>query len=217
MNSAEARALRDGGRAFGIEIEPDAAERIGRFLDVLSTWNERLRLTAERDVRLIIERHVLDSLAAVPYLPVAGLTVDLGSGGGFPGIILGCVRPGLDLVLLDARRRKVSFLREAIRTIPLGRARAVELRAEAAATDPDLAVGAALVVGRGLRLDVFLTLAAPLLGASGRIVAMQTPGTAADAQLAGGRRGLRLVDRHDYALPGHRRRSILLYADARVS
>jgi 16S rRNA G527 N7-methylase RsmG len=111
----------------------------------------------------------------------------------------------------------VSFLREAIRTIPLERARAVELRAEAAGTDPDLAAGAALVVGRGLRLDVFLTLAAPLLEPSGRIVAMQTPATAVGAKSAGGHQRLHLIDRHDYVLPGRRQRSILLYALDRVS
>jgi 16S rRNA (guanine527-N7)-methyltransferase len=170
-----------------------------------------MRLTSERELRLVIERHVVDSLAAVPELPTHGRLVDIGSGAGFPGIILGCVRPELDVILLEARRKRASFLQEAIRAIGLPTARALELRAEAARDDPALAGSAAVVTARAVRLDTFAALAAPLLATDGRAVAMQTPATAAGADDVAQRHALQVVRRRDYALSDGIARSLVVF------
>src|SRR5262245_23132162 len=139
MTAAEVNRLVAGAVTIGVELDRTTVGRIDRFLAVLDVWNRRVRLTGERDGATIIDRHVVDSLAAGPDLPADGLVVDIGSGAGFPGIILSCLRPDLDMVLIDSRRRRVSFLREAIREIPLPSARALELRAEFGVEHLDLA------------------------------------------------------------------------------
>src|SRR5207253_607068 len=121
-------------------------------------------------------------------------------GAGFPGIVLGCLRPDLEIVLIESRRRRASFLREAIRVIPLTAVRAVEMRAEEAAIDSELAGRARVAIARGLRLDVFLGLAVPLLTPHGTAIAMQTPRTSRLAPVLAASHGLRLAARHDYSL-----------------
>jgi 16S rRNA (guanine527-N7)-methyltransferase len=145
-------------------------------------------------------------------MSAGGLVVDVGSGGGFPGIVLGCARPDLPLRLVESRRRPTSFLSEAIRTIPLPEARALEMRGEDAATDPSLAGRAAIVVSRALRLDVLVDLGAPLLAPGGTLIAMQTPSKSSSATDEAERRsGLALVRTRDYRLPdGERRRLVIL-------
>src|SRR6202040_1523650 len=128
------------------------------------------------------------------------------------GIVIGCVRMDLEVTLIDSRRRRASFLREAVRTIPLPRGQVVEGRAELVARDPHVANRAAMVIARGLRLDAFLGLAVPLLAPAGTVLAMQTPRTAVRAEEIAAAHGVRLAARHDYALPGGVERSLLFFA-----
>jgi len=161
---------------------------------------------------LLVRKHVVDSLAVVPELPPSGIVVDVGSGGGFPGLVLGCARPDLALRLVESRRRPTSFLSEAIRTIPLPEARALEMRGEDAATDRSLAGRAAVVVSRALRLDVLVGLGVPLLAPGGSLIAMQTASKASSAaDEATHESGLELARTRDYRLPdGERRRLMIL-------
>jgi 16S rRNA (guanine527-N7)-methyltransferase len=211
MTPVEARMVAIGAERLGVELEPAGVDRLDRFLAVLELWNRRARLTGERDRKVLIERHLIDSLAVVPHLPETGTVVDIGSGGGFPGIVLACVRPDLQVVLLESRRRPTSFLREAIRTIPLPAARAIESRAEDAAMDDELSARASVVIARAVRLDAFLAVAAPLLAPGGEAIAMQTPRTADLAPSAGAARGLHLAGRHDYRLAEGRARTLLIF------
>jgi 16S rRNA (guanine527-N7)-methyltransferase len=214
MTPAEGRILAAGAAELGVEIEPASIARLDRFLALLDIWNRRIRLTGERDRKLLIERHLLDCLALVPHLPEAGTVVDVGSGAGFPGIVLACLRPDLDLVLLESRRRPTSFLREAIRVSGLARARAVETRAEEAAHDLRLSGRAAVVTTRAVRLDIFLRLAGPLLAPSGQAIAMQSPRTTRTAAASAAAVGLRLTGRRDYRVAGSPPRTLLFFRPA---
>ena len=211
MTPVEARFVTTAARKLGVGVGGDALDRLGRFLEILGVWNRRIHLTGIRDRASLIRDHTIDSLAPTPHIPRTGLTVDVGSGAGFPGIVLGCLRPDLEIVLIESRRRRASFLREAIRVIPLTAVRAVEMRAEEAAIDSELAGRARVAIARGLRLDVFLGLAVPLLTPHGTAIAMQTPRTSRLAPVLAASHGLRLAARHDYSLPGGAARSLLLF------
>ena len=215
MAPADVVALRTGAAELGVEIDQQALDRIARFLELLLEWNQRFNLTGERDEAGLVRRHVVDSAAPVAWLPPSGLIVDVGSGAGFPGIVVGCLRPDLELVLIEARRRPTSFLREVIRAVPLPKARTLELRAEDAGRDPDLAGHAAVVVARAIRLPLFLQLAAPLVSKWGSVIAMQTPRTAAgfDPEAA----GLTLQERRAYGLPDGEQRVLLRFIRRTVS
>jgi 16S rRNA (guanine527-N7)-methyltransferase len=201
-------ALAEGALDVGIRLEASTLSALVRFLEVLIEWNARIRLTGERSPAALV-KHVLDSLAVVPRLPASGLVVDVGAGGGFPGIVLAIARPALDVVLLDARRRAVSFLREATRRVGLGNVQALHRRAEEM-TDA-LGGRADAVISRALRLDDYLALAAPLVADDGVVLAMQTPGRGYAARDAATAASLELIEEHDYTVPGAGRRTLLVF------
>jgi len=202
-----------GGAALGVTVAPDALARIGGFVDLLDVWNRRFRLTGTRRREEIVARHVVDSLAPIPYLPDAGVVIDVGSGAGFPGIIFGCVRPALHVILVESRRRPATFLREVARAVSLPRVEVLETRAEDAARG-GLEGRATAVVGRAVRLDVFLALARPLLASDGSAIAMQTPRTARGAEAAVAACGLRLTAVRSYMVPGGGERCLIFASSA---
>jgi 16S rRNA (guanine527-N7)-methyltransferase len=136
----------------------ETQERLGRLVDLLTRWNKSLNLIAPREVPVIWERHIRDSLQLAPMIPTGvRRAIDLGSGGGFPGLVL-AIATGIDFDLIESDRRKTSFLRTAI----------LETAAPAAVHDcriEDAPIApAALVTARALApLPRLLPLAAPLL------------------------------------------------------
>jgi 16S rRNA (guanine527-N7)-methyltransferase len=212
VTSQELSDLVASARGVGASVDAATAARLEIFVDLLVVWNRRLRLTGDRDRRVLLRKHVVDSLAVAPELPASGLIVDLGSGAGFPGIVLGCARPDLAVRLIEPRRRPVSFLAEAIRNIPLPGAQALEMGGEEAASSPSVAGRSRLVVSRALRLDVFLGLALPLLGPDGLVVAMQAPSLGeAHARDQSRPMGLDLVRLRDYQLPDGEARRLFIF------
>ena len=179
---------------------------------LLELWNRSLRLTGERDPKVLLGKHAADSLACA-VLPGAGARVlDIGTGAGFPGAVIGCVRPDVEVTLLDSRERPISFLAEVIRSVPLPNARAVVLRAEDAARTPSMAGTFDLVTSRAVRLDQFLALAKPLVASGGRIVSMQAPATTDALAAAAGRdSGLVLGEIRDYELPAGDPRRLVIF------
>lgn len=202
MEEPDRALLISAASRFDVELGASALERIERFLDALELWNPRLRLTGERDRAVLLRRHVIDSLACVPLVPANGRLLDIGTGAGFPGAVIACVRPDTAIVLLDARQRPVSFLGEVIRTLPLEHVRAIAVRAEDAALDPSLAGRFDIVTCRALRMDLFLRLARPFLAERGTAISMQVPRVGrVEAETAAERAGLHLRELRDYALP----------------
>ena len=132
------------------------AEAIRAFLRGLVRWNVRSNLVAAGDRDRLVRRHVVESLACVPLLDHLGgeTLIDLGSGGGFPGIPIKLVRPGIRVALLESRRIKSLFLKRTIRELGLSGAEAWQIRIEALATLPDGAASAEAelpVSGEGAR------------------------------------------------------------------
>jgi 16S rRNA (guanine527-N7)-methyltransferase len=116
------------------EALPDA--RIEAFIDLLLRWNGRINLVAERDPEAIRARHVADSLQLLPHLPEGdGPLGDLGSGGGFPGLIL-ALASGRPAHLVESDRRKAAFLIEAAARLDLPRVKVHATRIEAASLPP---------------------------------------------------------------------------------
>jgi len=101
-----------------------------RYLGLLVRWNKAYNLTAVRDPREMVTRHLLDSLAMQPYI-ASGTLADLGTGPGLPGIPLAITRPQLQVTLVESNGKKARFMREALRHLELRNARVAESRAEA--------------------------------------------------------------------------------------
>lgn len=99
------------------------------YLELLTRWNASYNLTAVRDPMEMVTRHLLDSLAVLPYLSGASLA-DLGTGAGIPGIPLALARRDLEITLVDSNGKKARFLREAVRQLKFDKVHVVEGRVE---------------------------------------------------------------------------------------
>ncbi len=164
---------------MGVPIPSETASRLVAYLKALLELNETVNLTAIRDLGDGIRRHLLDSLAgglhAAEFGSIPRRVLDLGTGGGFPGIPLAALWPASDVVLMDSTRKKVDAVRRTAETahIPviLRWARAEEL---ALAGDP-LLNSFDLVVTRAVApLPRVISLAAPFLGRSGCVVSWKS-------------------------------------------
>lgn len=150
--------------------------RLAAFTDLLLRWNQRVNLVARADETRIRERHIEDSLQLVTLIP-GGTTrgLDLGSGAGFPGLIL-AFATGIPFDLVEADRRKAAFLREAARVLEAP-VKVHSCRIEVATVSPALLVTARAVAP----LRRLLGLAAPLLAPEG--TCLFPKGEASDSEL----------------------------------
>jgi len=109
----------DRAKAFGLTpVSRETEERLGRFVDLLLKWQQTTHLISPSTVPKLWTRHVADSLQLLDLAPSARLWVDLGSGGGFPGLVLACAlaeTPGAQVHLVESNTKKAAFLREAVR------------------------------------------------------------------------------------------------------
>jgi 16S rRNA (guanine527-N7)-methyltransferase len=97
-------------------IDVDTLARFDMYVGLLGRWQRAINLVAPSTVQGSWERHILDSLQLAAFLPEGARTlVDLGSGAGFPGLVLGIARPGLEVHLIESDRRKAEFLRHVSR------------------------------------------------------------------------------------------------------
>lgn len=97
----------------------EALRRLTRYAELLEKWSRRHNLVRYADRRELVERHLVDSLAAAPYLAESGRLLDVGSGAGFPGVPLLAARPGWSGVLLEPRQKRWAFLRLVVRELGL--------------------------------------------------------------------------------------------------
>ncbi len=133
-SAAEAQAwcaaLERGADALGVALDPAALERCWRLALALRERNQRINLTAIDDLPGIRALHFLDSLALVPHLADARRLVDVGTGGGFPGLPLAIACPEREFLLIDGTQKKIRFVSEMITVLGLANATALATRAE---------------------------------------------------------------------------------------
>lgn len=112
-----------GDRARALALTPVSREteaRLDRFVGLLLEWQQRINLIAPSTEPILWTRHIADSLQLIALAPEARIWVDLGSGGGFPGLVIACAlaeRPGAKMYLVESIQKKARFLSEAARSI----------------------------------------------------------------------------------------------------
>jgi 16S rRNA (guanine527-N7)-methyltransferase len=164
--------VRAGAAALEVEAPPEALERMARHAQLLLEWNRKINLTRITDPEEMAIKHFADALAPAPLIPPDARVVDIGAGGGFPGIPLAAVMPGIRITLVDAVRKKVSFMQHVIRALGLGNADARHLRAEELAAEG--AAGFTVAICRALSdLPEIVRLARPLVRPGGLILALK--------------------------------------------
>jgi 16S rRNA (guanine527-N7)-methyltransferase len=108
--SALAAVLAEGIAAMQLDVSPTQQEKLMDYLALMFKWNAVYNLTSLRDPMQMVTHHLLDSLAAVPAFVRARNVLDVGSGGGLPGIVLAIVRPDMKVSMIDTVHKKTAFL-----------------------------------------------------------------------------------------------------------
>jgi len=124
------RIILSGAGEVNISVDSTQVDQFAIHARELLRWNQKINLTAVTDPLSVAVKHYLDSIAPAKILPHAGSLLDIGTGGGFPGIPLKILLPSLSVTLIDASRKKVSFLKHAGRTLGLRDFKVLHIRAE---------------------------------------------------------------------------------------
>jgi 16S rRNA (guanine527-N7)-methyltransferase len=180
-----------------LRLDPALAEPLARYLALLLRWNAAYNLTAIRDPREMVTKHLLDSLAMAPFVASVSTLADLGTGAGLPGIPLAIAVPGLRVTLVESNGKKARFMREAVRTLGLGNAEVAESRIEALNRPGEFMA----ITARALAtLPQILSLGGHLLAADGVLLAMK--GARPDDEIAALPAGWALRGIHPLTVPG---------------
>jgi 16S rRNA (guanine527-N7)-methyltransferase len=192
-------ALASGIAELGLDIDYATQTKLLAFVALLEKWNRTHNLTAIREPLRVVTHHLLDALAALPHLPQgrALRLIDVGSGGGLPGIPLAVARPDWSVTLLDGNRKKAAFLRQAAAELGLPNVEVAPTRVESYAPEMpfDVAISRAFAA-----LPHFVLAAHHLVGEGGRLVALK--GTYPQEELAALAPAFRVAAVHELHVPG---------------
>jgi len=164
------KLLMDGISQNELDLSTEKVEQLLMHLALLEKWNRRLNLTAIVSPREMVIQHVLDSLSIVNRLSQQDRILDIGTGGGFPGVPLALALPQAEVCLLDARGKRVEFLRYVIGACKISNATAVHTRIEDYQPSQKFDT---LVTRAFSSLGDMLTWTAPLHRSAGRLLAMK--------------------------------------------
>lgn len=167
--TSKAVQLARGLMAMNTCVSQEQQEKLLAYLDLLYKWNRVYSLTALKEDDQAVSHHLLDSLSILPFVPTGNL-LDVGSGGGTPGIPLAIARPELAVTLLDSNTKKAAFLRQAAIELGLNNIAVHSGRVEQ--YHPD--TGFAAITSRAFaELADFVSLSKHLLAPGGRWLAMK--------------------------------------------
>ena len=123
------KELQQGSNTLGLSLSDDTLDLLLKYQDALVLWNKAYNLTAIRDPKEMLVKHLLDSLSILNDLP-QGRLLDVGTGGGMPGMIIALCQPERQCVLLDSNGKKIRFLKQFIADLKLKNVIAVQTRVE---------------------------------------------------------------------------------------
>ena len=164
------RRLDDGAKRMGVELDESQVEALWRYAHMLRERNEHVNLTSIVSPEGILTLHMLDSLSVAPHLGDARRIIDVGTGGGFPGVPLAVACPQREFTLIDGTQKKIRFVAESVAALDIRNVQAVAARAENFPGKKDFDV--VIVRAVGTLADV-LHNAGKLLAPHGHLLAMK--------------------------------------------
>lgn len=161
--------LTEGARTLGVQLTAEMEQQLLQFVALLAKWNRVYNLTSVRKPPDMITRHILDSLAALPYVH-GSQVLDIGTGAGLPGIPLAVACPAWNVVLLDSSGKKLRFVRQAVAELGLSNVQVEHARIEEYAPQARYDT----VISRAFSsLGEIYEQAQRLCASSGRVIAMK--------------------------------------------
>ena len=161
----------------GIACDEKALERLSLYADLLREWNEKMNLTAITDPEGIVVKHFLDCALLLKHVDLkeGARVADVGTGAGFPGMVLKILRPDIDLVLIDGLNKRLVFLNEVLNRLGLS-AQTVHMRGEEAGQREEFRESFDLVSARAVaKLNLLYEYCLPLCKVGGVFCSMKGP------------------------------------------
>lgn len=171
-NTGNREQLRAQAQTLGIELSDDQVGALLKYAAELLRWNAKVNLTAITAPAEVIEKHLVDSIAALPEVRGAGSLLDLGAGAGLPGIPLKILLPELDVQLVDAVAKKVGFIKSASAVLGLRGLKGIHARANREPAKEGIAPAEVVTARALMELEELAELSAPYLLPGGRVVAL---------------------------------------------
>lgn len=138
--TADREALQALSAALGVSLTEEQQAQLIAYLQLLQRWNATYNLTAVREPAAMFTQHLADCLAVIPPLqrmaPDGGRLLDVGSGGGLPGVVIACALPAWDVTCVDAVAKKAAFVRQAAGSLALSNLHAAHARVESLKEQP---------------------------------------------------------------------------------
>ena len=166
--------ISEGVRILSLsKLSSSQVEKLYLFQQTLLKWNKKINLTAHREELESLEKNFLDCLTLVPLIPPNKNVLDIGSGGGFPGLVLKIMIPEIEISLLEANQKKSSFLNYVIQELSLKNVQVVTKRLEEIKTDPNFDYQFDSIVSRAtISSEKLLPIVPNFMKQNGRVLCM---------------------------------------------
>jgi 16S rRNA (guanine527-N7)-methyltransferase len=177
--------LKESSSAIHVPLTDTQVDLFKAYYREMVFWNEKINLFSPASPQDIIVKHFIDSLSPLPFMAFRdGRLLDIGSGGGFPGIPLKIAANTLQVFLLEASRKKTSFLKQVIRLLRLSRISVIHARVEQVMEDPSLQQSFDTVISRAaLPLPILMKTGQFFLAPQGQLIVMKGPNFREDNDL----------------------------------
>jgi len=180
-----------GAESYGLSLSDFQAQQFMDYMSLLREWNEKINLTAITEPEEVVTKHFLDSMSvyATPYVKEGTSVIDVGTGAGFPGLVMKIAKPGIKLTLLDSLAKRLNFLQTVCEETNITDVEFVHSRAEDGGQNPayrekfDVAIARA--VANMSTLSEYLL---PFVKVGGYFIAMKGP--LADEELANAKKAI---------------------------
>ena len=170
---------------FGITLDDTAKKRLNLYGNLLLSWNEKMNLTAITEPEEVLFKHFYDCILFFKNVKVeiGARVIDVGTGAGFPGMVLKIVRPDINLTLLDSLNKRLVFLGEVVKELGLEEVELVHLRAEEGGKNPKYRERFDVACARAVAaLPTLLEYCLPFVKKGGMFVAMKGPSANEEAK-----------------------------------
>jgi len=179
--------LNEASNNEGLEFNEKKYNQFMEYKSLIKEWNEKVNLTAIKEDGEIVKKHFIDSMKVFKFdqLKNAENVIDIGTGGGFPGIPMKIIKPEINVVLLDSLNKRINFLNEVIKSLELKNIKAIHGRAEDFAQEAQYREKFDIAVSRAVaNLTVLSEYCIPYVKLGGYFVAMKGPAVEEEIKLS---------------------------------
>lgn len=212
--------LIENAASAGISIDEKTAERLLMYKDLVLETNRTMNLTAIKDDERFIILHLVDCLTVIGMIPEGASVLDVGTGGGLPGMVIALSREDVDVTMLDSTQKKLTFIDSAIEKMGVKNARTVCARAEELSREKGKRGAFDICVSRAVaRLPLLCEYCIPFVKKGGSFIAMKGAGAddeLKDSEALAKELGAGSFKRSDFTLPGDdEKRTLFVFAKDR--